>query len=313
MSPTKRLLSLLLAVLLLLSLAPVLPASAAGPDDTDLTIDFNYEKEHNVKSREDALKVTADSQLHQNKANSITELERNYSQYLWKKCNIWTVQEPDETSIRELLTSTDPEDKYIVLNQNDTHGYYWSTLWETIEITTDKVLDLNGKQFTIRYDSNRSNDDTSQTDRIAFHNCTAFEIKQGATLTIIDSSAWRGEGKDGKGTGKISFTGYMVNPFKHQINSYTTRDLFKVTDGNLVIYGGTFQAGRQKTQYKDKFTWEKFRTAIGTAVELGVSIAEYASGVDIASSQYKNLVDSQKSPDLSSVSVPGLGRRHQRS
>ena len=40
---------------------------------------------------------------------------------------------------------------------DDTHDYYKSALWETMEISTDKVLDLNGHQFLIRYDSNRSN------------------------------------------------------------------------------------------------------------------------------------------------------------
>ena len=286
MKRMKRTMSLLLALVMLLSILPELhlPARAADPeeDETDITVDFEYAEKHGIQAPEDAMKVEAQKLFSSNQVPSEAELRRNYDQFYWRKATSWTVNDVDEASLRQYITSIDPKDKYIALNNDDTHDYYKSALWETMEISTDKVLDLNGHQFLIRYDSNRSNDDTSQTDRIEYHNCLAFEIKDGATLTIIDSSAWRGA-NGGKGTGKLSFTGYGINPFEHNINVYTTRDLFKVTNGNLVIYGGTFQAGRQKTWYKSNFTWEKFKTVIGTAVELGVSVAEYATGIDIAS------------------------------
>ncbi len=304
MKRMKRTLSLLLALVMLLSILPELhlPARAADPeeDETDITVDFEYAEKHGIQAPEDALKVEAQKLFSSSQVPSEAELRRNYDQFYWRKATSWTVNDVDEASLRQYITSIDPKDKYIALNNDDVHDFYKSALWETMEISTDKVLDLNGHQFLIRYDSNRSNDDTSQTDRIEYHNCLAFEIKDGATLTIIDSSAWRGA-NGGKGTGKLSFTGYGINPFKHNINVYTTRDLFKVTNGNLVIYGGTFQAGRQKTWYKSNFTWEKFKTVIGTAVELGVSVAEYATGIDIASDAYDSLLKSQKNPAANGI------------
>ena len=288
MKRTRRTLSLLLALVMLLSILPELHLPVRAEDETDLTIDFEYEKKYNVKSREDALLVTAESQFHDHDKEypsqpitSLTDLKNRYGEFYWQKATIWTVKDHDDRSLRKLLTSTDDKDKYIVLNQDDDHDYYKSDLWETIEITTDKVLDLNGRKIKIRYDSNRSNDDPDQTDHIEYHNCTAFRISKGATLTIIDSSAWRGE-NGGKGHGMIYFSAYRVNPFSYPINTYTTRDLFDVSDGNLVIYGGTFKAGNSKTFYKSKFSWEKLRTTIGTALERGVNIAEYATGLDAA-------------------------------
>ncbi len=115
-----RVLSLLLALLMLLSLAPELklhaaaapadPTAKAPPvpadpaavptdpaqpqeDDTDLTIDFNYEKEHNVKSREEALRLTVDSQYHYTEVESKSELDAMFvktiggkqADFHWKK------------------------------------------------------------------------------------------------------------------------------------------------------------------------------------------------------------------------------------
>ena len=183
MKRMKRTLSLLLALAMLWSLLPELIPPARADDETDLTIDFDYEKKHNVKSREDALLVTAEAQFHDHDQEhpsqpitSLSDLKNRYGEYYWQKATIWTVKDHDTRSLRQLLTSTDPKDKYIVLNQDDDHDYYKSDLWRTIEITTDKVLDLNGRQIKIRYDSNRSNDNPDQTDHIEYHNCTAFQI-----------------------------------------------------------------------------------------------------------------------------------------
>ena len=322
MKRMKRSLCLLLAEVMLLSLlTQMLPVHAADPaggtfpqfsaeepatkapeeDDTNITVDFEYAEKNGIQAPEDALKVEATKHFQSVQVPSEEELKRNYGQYYWRKATSWTVNDVDETSLREYITSTDPADKYIALNNDDVHDYYKSAMWETMVISSDKVLDLNGHQFLIRYDSNRSNDEADQTDRIKYHNCLAFEITNGATLTIIDSSVWRGV-NGGKGWGKLSFTGYMINPFSYDINNYTTRDLFKVTDGNLVIYGGTFQAGRQKTHYKSNFSWDKFQTVIGTAVELGVSVAEYATGIDVAADSYINKLRSEKNPAANSIS-----------
>ena len=304
MKRTRRTLSLLMALVMFLSVLPELHLPVLAEDETDITVDFEYAEKHGIVVPEQAMNVEAKKYYQSTEFESEDEIRKNYEKFYWQKANSWTVKDKDEYSLRDLITSTDPEDKYIALNNDDVHDYYKNTLWETMEITTDKVLDLNGHQFLMRYDANRCSPDNdySQTDRIEFHNCLAFEIKDGATLTIIDSSSWRGEGPDGKGTGKLAFTGYMINPFEHQINSYTTRDLFKVSEGNLVIYGGTFQAGRQKTQYKSNFTWEGFKNVIGTAVELGVSVAEYATGLDVASENYINKLRSEKNPAANSIS-----------
>ena len=244
MKRLKRSLSLLLAEVMLLSLLTqmLLPVQAADPaggtpvsfsaqepatkapeedDDTNITVDFEYAEKHGIQAPEDALKVEAQKHFQSAQVPSEDELKRNYSQYYWRKATSWTVKDVDETSLREYITSTDPADKYIALNNDDVHDFQGKSLWETMVISTDKVLDLNGHQFLIQYNSNRDSD-YDQNDRIEFHNCLAFEITDGATLTIIDSSVWRGV-NNGKGWGKLSFTGYMVNPFKHPINNYTTR------------------------------------------------------------------------------------------
>ena len=70
----------------------------------------------------------------------------------------------------------------------------------------------------------------------------------------------------------------MIDAYEEQIDYYTQRDLF-VVDGNLVIYGGTFEAGRQKDQWKSNFSWDKLAECIGNTVSLGISIAEYATGI----------------------------------
>ncbi len=201
-------------------------------------------------------------------------------------------------SIRTLLESEDENDKYIALAADDTHAERQRDEYETIRITKDKVLDLNGHTLEIRYDRNTDHSDSYHQNKNdpKPHLAVAFEITKGATLTIIDSSAWRGEGPDGKGTGKMIFTAYMVDPYKYPIYTYTTRDLFHVNNGNLVVYGGTFQAGRKKAQARSKFSWSKLKTTVGTAVELGVNVAEYATGLNLSTANYEDVMNKLNQP-----------------
>ena len=194
-------------------------------------------------------------------------------------------------SLRAALESTDPNDTYIALATDDSHAETHRDPWKAMVVSTNKVLDLNGHTMDIRFDRNRDNDsdhNQNHTD-LTTHYCNAITITNGATLTIIDSSAWRGA-NNGKGTGAINFTGYMVDPYSWDIDFYTTRDLFNVDDGNLVIYGGHFQAGRSKHQKEKNFSWEKLKTTIGQAIELGVGITEYATGLNLATAQYSDVL-----------------------
>ncbi len=266
--------------------------------DTDLTIDFDYEEREGIINADQALlNLAKDPEVFERKQIQESQIQSEYSKYLWKHVDSWTLTDHDEGSIREALVSTDPAFDYVVLDCDIDRSYYKNTVWEPMVISRDKVLDLNGYTLNIRYDSNRGNDDPNQTTHQEYHNCVAFKITQGATLTIIDSSAWRKEGTDGKGKGTIKFTGYMVNPYSYDITSYTTRDMFYVDDGNLIVYGGTFQAGRKKDQLKSNFSWKKLRTVIGNAVELGVNVAEYATGIGIASAAYTDLLQQETNMD----------------
>ena len=310
MSAKKRLripsflLSALTAASALSACMAELPAFAAPSGDTDLTIDFSYGD--NIPSVEDALKAMADGATDQREVGE-DYFRSNYNQFHWRHARTWCsamnyceqanngerYESLVKDSLRKYLISEDPADKYIALAADDFHEEHKRTPWETITITTDKVLDLNGHQLAIYYDRNRNHSDAEGYIYQNYHdpsamNCVAFNITNGATLTIIDSSEWRG---NGIGTGKIGFYGYMIDPYKYGILMHSTRDLFNVTNGNLVVYGGTFEAGRKKDQRKSKFTMSNIKSVIGSAVTLGVSIAEYASGVNTASGKYQDLLE----------------------
>ena len=315
-----RILSLLLAVLLLASLLPpgelllraaAEPAAEADnvdpPDQTNadynLTIDFDYATKNGVTNLSDALRLAGDnSSTYRKQGDGLSPAidenysKSNYNEFQWKHVWSWTCRDLQEGSIRTYLASTDPADKYICLESDNGTEYHARTRWEPIKITTDKVLDLNGHYIDIKYNRNRNNSSSNREQNkvdLSTHNCWAFEIEDGATLTIIDSSAWRGEGKTHTGTGRLSFTGYLVDPYKYEIWTYCTRDLFHVNNGNLVIYGGTFQAGRKRDQMKSNFSWTKLTNVIGQAVELGVGVAEYATGIGVATEKYQNLLQQQ--------------------
>ena len=332
----KQSLSMLTACMMSFSMLSYLPeriitatAASADEDVTDLTIDFDQ----SAISAEEALKNMYFDNIH-----TETYVQDNYDRIKWKPVYYWTCNNnPNKESsseriasnlfnftntrvwdddwrtkfknyispysLRTCLESTDEDYTYISLAADDDHDERKRDPWETINITTDKVLDLNGHTMNIRFDRNCDNSDKhyqNNTD-LDTHHAVAFNISNNATLTIVDSSAWRGEGVDGKGTGRINFTAYMIDPFEYAIYTYTTRDLFNVSNGNLVIYGGTFQAGRKKAQMPDKFSWDKLKTAIGNTVELGVSITEYATGLNVAVAKYEDIAEKLNQPVDKSV------------
>ena len=112
-----------------------------------------------------------------------------------------------------------------------------------------------------------------------------FSVQSGATLTIIDSSKNQ--------TGEIYINAYMINPYAHRIKRYTTRDIFDVSDGNLVVYGGTFQAGRSKAQSDDDL-FSEIKTVLGNATILATDIAGYATGINSATGAYEDAVFNAK-------------------
>ena len=280
----KRALSLVLSGIMTASMLPSyltqhsVPAAADDSTasdfvpDTDPTIDFDYAVNRNILSADDALKDLAKQNKNFKwvKGGTDKELLDAYNLYPWQHATNITISDWDEGSLRTYLESDAPEDKYVAISEDECDT--WTDMdkdWEPVKITTDKVLDLNGHKLEIQYYSNKSNkhndyghvedgDWISAYDERGRQNhenedthlAHCFEIEDGATLTIIDSSAWRGENK-GEGTGSIEFDGYMVNhiecdghPKAWDLDYYTTRDLFWVENGNLVVYGGHFQAGR---------------------------------------------------------------------
>ena len=292
MKRMNRTLSLLLAVVMILSAAPLTPIPALLPtakasNGDSIDIDFNYARDHNIGSAEDALKYEASKGYTAEK-----EVDANYyrsaqNKFKWRHPTGVAVAGNGAGSLNYYLSSTSDDDKYISLTADLSLSYTGNTVWEPIVITTDKVLDLNGKGIDVMYGRNRKGkawyeDHYKQSGDPNYHNSTFIIIDKGATLTIIDSSMYDENGTVRDGTGHIRFHGYMVSPHYSQMNFYTTRDLFHVDNGNLVIYGGTYQAGRQKDQLKDNFSWSKLKTVIGNAVELGVAVASYSTGISAA-------------------------------
>ena len=240
MKKRSRFLSMITAVMMAASMLPAygsqLAASASSSEKstTNLTIDFNYGKDNNISTPEDTLKQLGAKSIISKGDMSQSEWEALYNQFKWKDADHWTVNHPEKGDVRALLT--DKDSKYIRLTDDDYTTYAARTKWETIKITEDKVLDLNGHTFEIRYDRNRNNAmwNRYQNDFPDVHYCTAFEITNGATLTIIDSSEWRNRDTGQPlGTGKIAFTAYMIDPYKYEIKFNTTRDLFHVCDYQL--------------------------------------------------------------------------------
>ncbi|MBO5953479.1 MAG: Ig-like domain-containing protein, partial [Oscillospiraceae bacterium] len=195
--------------------------------------------------------------------------------------------------LREYLESKDPDDKYIVIMEDLKATIGSKSDYAPIKIETDKVLDLNGHTIELYDKRNETGNwlDDDQSNDIDDHMTYMFKISKGATLTIIDSNGANvvvigsnGEISYNKNqtTGRIYANGYMINHQKWDFWYYTHRDIFLVDDGNLVVYGGEYQAGRQKDQFKTGFSWAALREVIGETVTLGTAIFEYASGVSAA-------------------------------
>ncbi len=202
--------------------------------------------------------------------------------------------------LRELLESTDPDHKYIVLMEDIKCTVDFGKDYDPIIITGEKVLDLNGHTLELYDKRNGTKDQDGPMDAYTSY---MFEIKGtgetqgnqgrlgGALLTILDSAGSNIIYTDPKGetgpyysdrVGKIYANAYMINHQKWDFWYYTHRDIFLVTGGDLVIYGGEFQAGRQQDQFKTGFSWSALKEVIGQTVALGSSIFEYASGISAA-------------------------------
>ena len=206
----------------------------------------------------------------------------------------------DGGKLRELLESTDPDHKYIVLMEDIKCTVDYGKDYDPIVITGEKVLDLNGHTLELYDKRNGTKDQSSDVDD---HVSYMFEIKGtgetqgnqgrlgGALLTVLDSAGSNIIYTDPKGetgpyysdrVGKVYANAYMINHQKWDFWNYTHRDIFLVTGGDLVIYGGEFQAGRQQDQFKTGFSWSALKEVIGQTVALGVSVYEYASGISAA-------------------------------
>lgn len=193
--------------------------------------------------------------------------------------------------LRNKLESTNKQDKYLRL----TSDYYYlqnTYMPEPIKITEDKVLDLNGHSIVLNDQSNMNYmSHTQNVDNPEVHQSYMFEVGtkadgSPATLTIIDSS--------GDDSGLIKNDAYMVDAYDSRFQYYTTRDIFYLTGGNLVIYGGTFEAGRSKDQQKSSKTWDSFKKIAGKAVALGTNISEYVYGIKVADAAAQDLLESFK-------------------
>lgn len=281
MKKMKSVISVIMTICMLIA-GMSLPVSANESTSTEagesMGIDFDYAEKNNIKSVNDALVQVANDNFTQESVYKDNYVDSD-NPYKWVH-----IEQGDFKNsggkLREVLESDKPEHKYIVLDEN-IESRSGHTDYDEITIKSDKVIDLNG--YTWELDDIRNKVDRPgalidkyyQSKTPTDHRSIMITIEKGATVTIIDSSAKGNE----EGTGKIINTGYMINPFKHPLIFNTTRDVFWVNDGNLVVYGGTIQAGRQKDYCKSNFSWDKFKDTVGHAVELGVAVADYATGI----------------------------------
>ena len=273
----KKVLSVFLIFGILMSVFPMTVVNAADTlqDRTNINMDYKYDKtlsQVQREARDGQIKIMSDKDSGSVKWNHVSYLSYNYG------------------DIREKLTSTNPDDKYIVLDKDSKVQLGYSA-YETVEISSDKVLDLNGHTIQINDIRNKANgsDKFYQSDNSAHFNTVMFSITNGATLTIIDSS----DDGSGNGKGEIYTNAYMVNPYKYSLKRYTTRDIFEVDDGNLVIYGGTFQAGRSKAQADDD-TYDKIKAVVGSTVALATDVAGYATSITSLIGQYEDISFNKK-------------------
>ncbi len=237
--------------------------------------------------------------------NNDTRYEKSVK--LWKYYENRVGYYVTDTAFNELkpaLESTAESDKYIVLDTDFTYTDLYN-LPDSIKITTDKVLDLNGYNIYLNDISNRAFSSKRQNDHEYAHYSKMFEITGEGSLTIIDSSEQR-YGK-GKGTGGIYTNNYMIDVFADEYNYYTSRDIFWVdSGGKLVIYGGTYQAGRYKHQQEAALQWSEIKKVAGAAVTLGTNICEYAYGIKGAQAALQDKIDSYAQNPVTNTPEPGV-------
>lgn len=284
------------------------------------TISSNYKWRH--VGRRDVFTKSADEKLKEfskyaksltRAAEMITGKEyENYCKY-WQRYENRVGYHSRDVAFNEFgyyMESTAEEDQNIVLDTDFTYHNIWY-LPGSIKITSPKVLDLNGHNIYLNDVTNRAFRSGKQNDHEYAHYSRMFEITGNGSLTIIDSSETRNG--EGKGTGAIYTNNYMTDPFGTAYNFYTSRDIFWVDGGGkLIVYGGTFQAGRSKDQQESGFTWENVKKVIGSAVELGVNIGEYVYGIkgakaalnDLQDSFAENAVEAVAEPDGSGTGTP---------
>ena len=284
MKSAKRCLIVLLAVMMVFTFMPTTMYSAMtyAADGTDINIPINL---NGVDyTRGNAMATTLDYQ------------QGNYVD--WKHPGSYK-------DFVKLMESTKTEDTYISLTK-DISDTWKGSLMDTIVVTAKKkVLDLNGHEIYFHVDSNCKfwtywgiDQAPYQRDDNEMHMNTAFDISNGANFYIIDSSA-RNSYNGKTSSGKIKIVGRMADPFKdaehtgpkHVFRHYTNFDLFNVSNGNLLIYGGNFQAGRSKAQVKNNFSWSKLKATIGKATELAVSVASYATGIEAAVAAQDDVIE----------------------
>ena len=279
-----RILSVVLAIAMVLEFVPTMAIETQAANDlTDLNIQYDYREATGIDNADEEITNEA-NKGHQEVTNSTTIVWPSDGG-IFTDIKDGDYKCKDGGKFRELLESKDTQ--YIRLVDNikafTSHDDY-----DVINITADKVIDLNGHSIEL-YDKRNKIDthgwitesydqSTTQSDHMSY----MFEIDNGATLTIIDSQGKAYNSNAKAKTGRIYTYGCMINHQKWDFLYYTHRDIFLVNNGNLVIHGGEFQAGSQKDQYKSGFSWNKLKEVVGQAVDFGVSVFEYSSGISAA-------------------------------
>ena len=283
----KRVVSILLVVLLL---AGMMPSSLSvvkadddywDPSDINIPISLDGTSETRGTAMADTLNY------------------KNHGVVEWKHPNSYN-------ELKKLLESTKDEDTYICLTKK-IDKTWTNSMRDTVEITEDKVLDLNGYTIDLHVDTNVHHWSYAGVDQSPYHEDsekwymnTGFDITDGASFYILDSST-RNSVNGKTGTGKMYIHGQMLDPFKnaywyggkdHEVNYYASFDLFSVSNGNLIIYGGNFKAGRSKANMESNWSWDKLKTVIGQAVELGSSVASYATGISASVAAKSDVIES---------------------
>ncbi|MBR5423530.1 MAG: hypothetical protein IK108_05905 [Clostridia bacterium] len=289
MKRTKRPLSLLLALLMLVTMAPIAAPlvkqeALASPGDDTQSWDYNDETTME-QALSQALGYTSSGASYDSAAGMYTNLlGSNPSGYEWKGIGTWD-------DLVRVLKSTSASDKYISLIEDI--KVEWtddSKENEEIIITADKVLDLNGHAIRMvnkkNKEANGENacggtvEKNGESSKTVGYRYTMFEI-DGGTTVIMDSSKNQ--------TGMIYNYAHNVNPFDHTITKWVSRDIFSVTNGNLVIFGGSYYAGRSKLLYESSDIWGTIKTFFGKAITLATKVTKYATGISEAEAGLKDV------------------------